>query len=162
MRCSMEQDDGEARQAEEAITVGPLKKRSEEVQAVLNLLDETEQKLERASLPNSDLPSRYSEAFGLVKGEILTNLESWRRLIHNEKDRPEVCVYIMLSTVAGNQLQRCGHYIYRGALDPLGLGNDLLRIFDTSLDQLFRINALEADLMKGMKETIRARIAGAG
>ena len=144
------------------VGMGLFKKHPIEVQTVLSLLDETEQQLERAIPPTAGLPSRYSEAFALVKREVLANLDKWKALIDKEKDRPEVCPYVMLMWVAGNHLQSGEHHTYRGLLSPLGLGNDLLRIFDASVDELFKLGALEADAMQGMKETIRARIKGAG
>jgi len=142
--------------------MGLFSKRSREAQAVLGLLDEAKQKLEKATPPSTVFPSRYSEAFELVRSKILANPEGWEPLIQNERDRPRVCLYIMISTVARAHVQNGQYHIYRGMLSLLGLGNDLLRIFDGSIDKLLKMGAVEADVAEQMKDIVRTNIKGAG
>ena len=142
--------------------MGLFSKHSREAQAVLGLFDEAKQKLEKATPSSSAFPSRYSEAFELVRSEILADLDKWEPLIQNERDRPRVCVYVMISTVARAHVQSGQHHIYRGLLNPMGLGNDLLRILDGSIDEFLKMGAVEADVAEQMKDIVRANIKGAG
>ena len=138
-----------------------FKKRPAEVQAVIALFDEAKQELEKASA--SAFPYRYSEAFDLLKQETMDRLDGWTAFMINTKDRgPRASIYAMISFFARDDLQSGQHHIYRGELNPLGLGNDLLRIMDAAVDELARRGVFEADVAQEMKDTVRENIKVVG
>ena len=75
---------------------------------------------------------------------------------------PRQWVYITIANIAGDLVESGNYHIYRGVLNPLGLGNDLLKLFDAAIDQLTQIGALDAKDAKKQKATLRDNIKSVG
>ena len=75
---------------------------------------------------------------------------------------PRQWVYITIANIAGDLVESGNYHIYRGVLNPLGSGNDLLKLFDAAIDQLTQIGALDAKDAKKQKATIRDNIKSVG
>jgi len=52
--------------------------------------------------------------------------------------------------------------MYRGVLNPLGEGPDLLKLFDAAIDELTKIGALDTKRAKIEKEAIRENMKSVG
>lgn len=54
------------------------------------------------------------------------------------------------------------YHIYRGVLNPLGIGKDLLSLFDMAVDRLLEEGAISEKEAKTQKSGIRKNIKGVG
>jgi len=71
-------------------------------------------------------------------------------------------VYSMIANTSGD-LAESGHYhIYRGVLNPMGPGEDLLKIFDAAMDELVRLGDTDAENAKKEKAAVRKNIEAMG
>ena len=71
-------------------------------------------------------------------------------------------IYSVIANISGDMAESGQHHIYRGVLNPMGHGEDLLKIFDGATDELVKIGALEAEKAKKEKEAIRNNIKDVG
>jgi hypothetical protein len=120
-----------------------------EVQIVLKLLDEAEL-------------SVNSPAFSLIKKHIKTGISKFPdKIVENlkESQSPQQIVYLMIANTAGDQLETGIYHMYRGVLNPLDSGPELLRIYNFAIDELVRIGYMsekEAEENRsGLHENIR-------
>jgi len=121
-----------------------------EVRAALGVLDEANYKFN-------------STAFQLVRNQveeiILARPKEFARVIQ-KGNTPRQWVYSSIANRAGDHVESGQHHFYRGALNPLG--EDLLRLFDSAVDELVRLGAVDADNAETQKVAIRESIKSAG
>ena len=107
-----------------------------------------------------------TEAFRLVsskiEGMILARPADFVNLVQSEGISPRQCVYAVISSIAAKHLGSGQYHVYRGFLNPLGPGPDLLRLFDAAADELVRIGAQDADNASKQKATMREEIKSVG
>ena len=123
-----------------------------EVKAALGILDEASYRFD-------------SEGFRLVR-------EFIEKIIFSEPNKyvdviqkgmtPRQWVYSAIANIAGDLVESGNYHIYRGVLNPLGDGYDLLKLFDASIDQLTQIGVLDAKDAKKQKAAIRDNIKSVG
>ena len=73
-----------------------------------------------------------------------------------------VWIFTAVANTAGDFLESGNYHIYRGVLNPMGPGNDLLRLFDAAVDELVKIGVLKPEKAKEEKEAIRENIKSVG
>lgn len=125
---------------------------SKEVKAVLGVLDEADQKFD-------------CHVFQTVKSQIekgvLSQSDAVRAKIQNGLS-PRQAVYSMIANMAGDLVESGNYHVYRGVLNPLTGGEDLLRIFDASVDEMVQCGAVGADEAAEQKAGVRENIKSVG
>lgn len=123
-----------------------------EVRAALDLLHEAESRL-------------GCEAFGSIRGEIekaiLGHPRKFAAFVRRGAPLRE-WIYSMIANVAGNHVESGRYHLYRGILNPLGSGQDLLRLFDRALDELVIMAAITGNHAESQKAAIRENIKAVG
>lgn len=71
-------------------------------------------------------------------------------------------VYSMIANAAGDLVESGKYHVYRGVLDPLRGGKDLLRIYDKAVDEMVREGASGAEFAAEQKAIIRENIKTVG
>ena len=125
-----------------------------EVKAALGALDEAAYRFQ-------------TEAFQMVRNVIerylLANPDALVRVIQESGGRtPREWVYSQIGNVAGDMLESGQYHIYRGALNPMGPGEDLLKMFDATYDELVQMKAIDSDYANEQKAALRKNIQGMG
>jgi hypothetical protein len=124
----------------------------QEVKDVLRVLDEAELRFQ-------------TEAFNIVRNVIdnfiASTPDALVSMIHESDGRtPREWVYNQLGNIAGDLLESGRYHIYRGVL--MGTGNDLLKMFDATCDELLQMKAVDADYANKQKATLRENIQRVG
>ncbi len=125
-----------------------------EVKAALGALDEAAYRFQ-------------TEAFQMVRNviekSILSNPDALVRVIKESGGRtPREWVYSQIGNVAGDMLESGQYHIYKGVLNPMGPGEDLLKMFDATYDELLQMKAIEPDYASEQKAALRKNIQGVG
>lgn len=71
-------------------------------------------------------------------------------------------VYSMIANVSGDMVESGYYHIYRGVLNPMGPGEDLLRIFDSAMDELVELGDTDKGNAEEQKEAIRKNMKNMG
>lgn len=116
-----------------------------EVKAVLGVLDEADQRFN-------------CSAFTMVKNHIetavLSQPSSVAQQIRNGLSARQA-VYSMIANVAGDLAESGEFHIHRGSLNPMTGGTDLMTIFETSVDEMVLIGAInEEDAVRQKSQLI--------
>jgi len=127
---------------------------SKEVKAALGALDEAANRFQ-------------TEAFRIVRNVIERSLQAnpnaFVHLIHESGGRtPREWVYSQIGNIAGELLESGQYHIYRGVLNPIGPGNDLLKMFDATYDELLQMKAVDPAYANRQKEALRKNIQDVG
>jgi len=134
-----------------------------EVHAALNVLEEAYHKLAGPRYDNR-LPSLYDEAFQIVAKhieEMLANQDWFVQLVQKGACIRE-WVYAAISNRAGDLVESGEYHFYRGELNPLGPGPDLLRLFDVATDESVQMRVINAEFAEKQKTAVRENLKGAG
>ena len=75
---------------------------------------------------------------------------------------PRQQVYFAIANLTGDYLESGEHHLYRGVLNPLGPGGDLLRLFDAATDRLLQSGAIDDKVATTAKAGIRESIKSMG
>ena len=75
---------------------------------------------------------------------------------------PRQWVLGTVSNFAGDHVESGEYHVHRGLLDPLGPGNDFLKIYDATADELVRMGVLEAEFAERQKAGVRDNIRDVG
>lgn len=75
---------------------------------------------------------------------------------------PRQWIYTAIANLAGDLVQSGEYHMYRGVLNPLGLGKDLLRLHDSAIDELVRIGVVDSNSAATAKKAIRENIKEVG
>lgn len=129
-----------------------------EVRAALGVLDE-------ASCTFDSHHGYLSNAFQMVRDPIekmiLDHPSEFVRAIQKGTS-PRQWVYNSIAKDAGDLLETGEYHIRRGFLNPIGPGEDLLRLFNAALDELVRIEVMEPDFAENEKRVMLKIIREAG
>ena len=139
-----------------------------EVRAALGVLDEiacTKVPGEGIGIPMASC-WHDSEAFRIVRNQIekmiLAGPDEFARMIQVETS-PREWVWTAIANVAGDHVESGEYHIgVRGALNPLGPGEYLRKLFDTALDELTRMGAMQPDFAEKQKAALRKNISDVG
>jgi len=125
---------------------------SKEVKAALGILDE-------ASCTFN------TPAFEMVKNQIeeliLSRTQEFVQLVQKGTS-PRQWIYSIMANISGDLVESGRFHVYRGLLNPVGLGEDLLKLFDASVDELVRIDAIDQTKADKQKSAIRENIKDVG
>jgi len=133
---------------------GEMKKSfsKKEVKEALGILEEASKEFGSGGF---DLVKEY------VEKSILSDTKQFLDVVHKGRSVRKY-VYSMIANTSGD-LAESGHYhIYRGVLNPMGPGEDLLKIFDAAMDELVRLGDTDAENAKKEKAAVRKNIETMG
>ena len=120
-----------------------------EVRLVFGLLDEASHKFGYSS---------FELVRGLVERYTLDNTAEITKSVRNGIP-PRTILYAAIANYSGDLIASGQYHMYRGVLNPMGKGGDLLAIFDGSIDEMNNMGAIddrEADEQKsGIREQIK-------
>jgi hypothetical protein len=124
-----------------------------EVKAALGALDETAYRFQ-------------TEAFLIVRNIIEKYLLSYPDALdhiirENGGRTPREWVYSQIGNIAGDMLESGQYHVYRGVLN-VGIGEDLLNMFDATYDELVQMKAIDPDYASKQKATLRRNIQQVG
>ena len=71
-------------------------------------------------------------------------------------------VYSMIANISGDMVESGQYHIYRGVLNPMGPGQNLLKIFDSAMDELVKLGDTDKENAEKQKKAIRENIKGVG
>ena len=120
------------------------------VRITLNIIDEVGCELDGEAFPS--IRNQIEEALLSNPDEVMSAL--------SEGFTPRQQAYWAIANLSGHHLESGHNHIYRGILTSFG--EDLLRLFDMSIDQLSRINAISDREAEAQKQEIRKNIKGVG
>lgn len=71
-------------------------------------------------------------------------------------------IYSMIANVSGDMVESGHYHIYRGVLNPMGPGEDLLKIFDSAMDELVELGETDTKNAEEQKEAVRNNMQNMG
>ena len=99
----------------------------------------------------------------IIEKALLTKPADLVRDIQESSGRtPREWVYSQIGNIAGNLLETGQYHIYRGVLNPMGPGGDLLKMYDATYDELVQMKAIDQDYANEQKEALRKNIQNVG
>lgn len=123
-----------------------------EVKVALNVLDELSLEFQ-------------TESFETIRRQIEdAMLGDCKKVVSEVKEgiSPRHLVYFAIANFAGDHVESGAYHIYRGVLNSLGLGNDLLSLFDMAIDRLLEDSVISEKEAKEQKAGIRKNIKHVG
>ena len=107
---------------------------SKEVRTVLSLL------CEAGSLFDA---TTFELVRSRIEKDVISRCHEYEHAIRDGTP-PRLLVYTAIANTAGDCIQSGEFHLYRGYLNPMGPGKDLLNMFDAAIDELVRIGATDA------------------
>jgi len=138
-----------------------------EVQAALGVLDEIGCTVVPSRLLGLNIPQPLHDwqAFKIVRSEvekvIFTDPHEFARMIQDGRPLRQ-WVWGAVANIAGDLAESGQYHIYRGALNPMGPGEDLVQLFDMAADELTRMGVLQPDYAEKQKAGLRENIRTVG
>jgi len=124
-----------------------------EVKLILSLMDEANHKF--------DCP-----AFATVKRAVETSIygsgEEIKKLVREGTMEPRQILYAAIANVSGDYVSSGQYHIYRGVLNTMGDGPDLLKIFDGAMDEIKNMGFIDGDQLKEQKSDLREQMKQVG
>ncbi len=124
----------------------------DEIKSILNALEAAESNFN-------------SSAFHLISNTIKDVIsKSPEKIVSMVRESKSVhqTVYIMIANIAGDEVESGKHHMYRGVLNPLGYGNELLIIYYLAIDELLKIGYISEQKAEENKIGIRENIKNVG
>ena len=133
---------------------GEIKKSfsKKEVKEALGILEEASQKFGSGGF---DLVKQH------VEKSILSDTEQFMDVVRKGRSVRKY-VYSMIANVSGDMVESGHYHIYRGILNPMGPGEDLLKIFDSAMDELVKLGDTDKKNADEQKEAVRKNMANMG
>jgi len=133
---------------------GEIKKSfsKKEVKEAIGILEEASQKFGSGGF---DLVKEY------VEKSILSDPKQFMDVIRKGRSARKY-VYSMIANVSGDMVESGHYHIYRGILNPMGPGEDLLKIFDSAMDELVKLGDTDTKNAEEQKEAVRKNIQDIG
>ena len=75
---------------------------------------------------------------------------------------PRAWVYSAVSNIAGDMVSSGEFHVYRGYLNPMGPGEDLLCLYDKTVDELIKMGHVDAAYAAKQKQGLRESIREVG
>ena len=133
---------------------GEIKKSfsKKEVKEAIGILEEASQKFGSGGF---DLVKEY------VEKSILSDIEQFIDVVRKGRSVRKY-VYSMIANVSGDMVESGHYHIYRGVLNPMGPGEDLLKIFDSAMDELVELGDTDTKNAEEQKEAVRKNMQNMG
>lgn len=123
-----------------------------EVKEALGILDE--------------LATRFDpEAFRLVRAQVERGFRRYPREFVSMVGQGTPVRQIVLqavSNMAGDLAESGDYHIYRGVLDPMGPGEELVKIYDSTTQELVRMGVVDPAYAETQGQGLRRNIASVG
>jgi len=75
---------------------------------------------------------------------------------------PRHWVYRTIANIAGDLVESGNYHIYRGVINPMEPGEELVEIFDMAVDKLVEMRVLDTEQAKKEKGALRENIKSVG
>lgn len=124
-----------------------------ELKRAFKALDEVEERLD------------YNPVYSFVIQYVKKNVYKCKKEIvqlFNEGESPEKWAYTAIANVSGDFLESGQFHLYRGVLNPIGQGIELLKLFDMCVDKLVEIGSINYCEAKEQKNGMRNCIKNNG
>lgn len=108
---------------------------------------------------------RFGTGFDLVREQIEKMLDSSTDQFLDVVRKGRTVrkyIYSTIANISGDMVESGQYHIYRGVLNPMGLGEELLRIFDAAMDELVRLGDTDTGNAEKQKKAIRENIKSVG
>ena len=92
---------------------------------------------------------------------VLARSQDFARAVRNGTPARHMVVGL-INRIAGDYAESGEYHIWRGVLNPLGPGQDLLKIYDATADELVRLGVAEAAYAEEQKAALRQNIEASG
>lgn len=135
-----------------------------EVKIALDTLDEAEHEFCNRDYQLTRGHIERSRVFKLIRGHIEKLIFAYSKELVRKfgKAHLRAWVYRNITNVAGDLVESGNYHIYRGVLNPMGPGEELVEIFDMAVDKLVEMRVLDTERAKKEKSTLRENIKGVG
>jgi len=127
------------------------KVKNSEVKEAMEILDEAENK--------------FGAGFDLVREHIEKGInEDTKQFLEVVGKGRSVrkYVYSMIANISGDMVESGQYHLYRGVINPMGPGQNLLRIFDSAMDELVELGDTDKENAEKQKKAIRENIKSVG
>ena len=142
----------EYKPVQEDVTTDKPTEQPDGVHAALDILDEMASKFNNAA---------FEKIRENIKLKIRKSPDKAAKAFNDGKP-PRERIYNMIVNLSGDWLESGEYHMYRGVLNPMGIGEDLLKLFDTTIDELVLIGACDKKLAKEQKKGVRDNIKTVG
>jgi hypothetical protein len=71
-------------------------------------------------------------------------------------------VYSMIANISGDMVESGQYHLYRGVINPMGPGQNLLKIYDSAMDELVKLGDTNKENAETQKKAIRENIKTVG
>lgn len=117
----------------------------------------------------SEILQEAEEKFGVnfklvgqqIEQAIRKDTEHFLKVVHQGRSVRKY-VYSMIANTSGDMIESGQYHIYRGVINPMGPGKDLINIFDGAMDELVRLGDTDKENAEKQKKALRENIKGAG
>jgi hypothetical protein len=137
----LESSDGKKQQAKEG-----------EVEEAIEVLDEATHKFGESG-------------FDLVREQVekilLSDTDQFLDIVRKGRSVRKY-VYSTIANVSGDMVESGQYHIYRGVLNPMGPGGELLKIFEAAMDELVKLGDTDMENAEKQKKAIRENIKNVG
>ena len=123
-----------------------------EVKEAIGILEEASQEFGSRGF---DLVKEY------VEKSILSNTNQFIDVVRKGRSVRKY-VYSMIANISGDMVESGQYHIYRGVLNPIGPGEDLLKIFDAAMAELVRLGDTDIKNANKQKAAVRENIKTVG
>lgn len=127
------------------------KPKDSEFKEAMEILDETE--------------NRFGADFDVVREHVEKGLdinkEQFLELVQKSGSVYKY-IYTVIANISGDMVESGRYHIYRGVLNPMGPGENLLKIFDFAMDELVKIGEMNKEHAEAQKKAIRENIKNVG
>ena len=136
-----------------------------EVKISLDILNEAEYGFCNRDYQSTRDHIERNRVFQLVRGHIEKILFAHSNEF-SEKIRqgvsPRHWVYRTIANVSGDLVESGNYHIYRGVLNPMEPGEELVELFDMAVDKLAEMKVLDPEQAKKEKDALRENIKSVG
>ena len=125
---------------------------SKEIKAILGILDEANYKFNNKAFKEIVKPK--------IENLVLSNPQKIEQIM--KKIPPREWTYGIIANISGDLVESGKYHLYRGWLNPMGPGQDLLKIFDKATEELVKIDNITKEFAEKQKIQLRKNIQNVG
>ena len=130
---------------------------SKEVKEAFDVLDELRILLKTEAQKTGHSIEAFESLYKQIEHVWLSDSKTVVSTIHKGIS-PRQLAYSAIANLAGDYLESGDYHMYRGVLNPLGLGNDFLNLFDMAVETLLKDGVISEKDSKEQKQAIRENI----
>jgi hypothetical protein len=136
-----------------------------EVKTALDILNKADREFCNRGFRSTRGHIERSRVFQLVRGLIekilFAHSDEFSEKIQQGAS-PRHWVYRTIANIAGDLVESGNYHIYRGVLNPMEPGEELVEIFDIAVDELVEMRVLDTERAKKEKGELRENIKSVG